>query len=219
MNRPIRIALTAFSVFALASAPSFAAYPRSGGVPQFRGDWHPVVGNGAVYQMETKGQPAISMEIDVVGQEAGGYWIENRMNAPEEMISKMLVTPSGPQRLIVKASGQPAMELPVNLQAQQAPQTDLKQTAKLVGKEKITTPAGTFACDHYQMNEQRSGTVDAWVTAAVSPYGLVKMTSRETTMTLAKVVKGATSRITETPQKIEMPKMPSLSDLMNNQKE
>jgi len=218
MNRPIRIALTALCVFTLASAPSFAAYPRSGGMPQFRGDWYPVVGAGAVYQVDNKGQAGMSWEISVVGQEAGGYWIENRVGAPEESILKMLVTTAGPQRLIVKAAGQPAMELPVTLQAQQVPETNLKQTAKLIGKEQITTPAGTFSCDHYQTNE-RGGPVDAWVTASVSPYGLVKMTSRDTTITLAKLVKGAKSRITETPQKIEMPKTPSLTDLMSNQKE
>lgn len=218
MNRISRTALAVFFVLSLVSTPSFAARSDSGGMPQFRGDWHPVVGAGAVYQMESKGQPALSLEIAVVGQEAGGYWIENRMNMPQEMISKMLVTPEGPQRFIVKAAGQPAMEMPVNLQGRQGPETNLKETAKLIGREQITTPAGAFSCDHYQTND-KSGTTDAWVAASVSPYGLVKMTSRETTMTLTKVVKGAKSRITETPQKIEMPSMPNLADLMNDQRE
>ena len=201
----------------LMPAAAIGAPSRSGGMPQFRGDWHPVVGAGAVYQVDNKGQAGISWEVAVVGQEAGGYWIENRMSAPQEMISKMLITTGGPQRFIVKAAGQPAMELPV-MQAQGVPETNLKQTAMQVGKEQITTPAGTFSCDHYQMNE-RGGTVDAWVAASVSPYGLVKMTARDTTITLAKLVKGAKSRITETPQKIEMPKIPNLSDLMNKQRE
>ena len=218
MNRSVRITLTAMCAFVLSSAPLFAARSDSGGMPQFRGDWNPVVGAGAVYQVDNRGQAGMSWEIAVVGQEAGGYWIENRVSAPEDSIMKVLVTTVGPQRLIIKAAGQPAMELPVTPQAQQVPETNLKQTAKLIGKEQITTLAGTFSCDHYQMNE-RGGTVDTWMTAAVSPYGLVKMTSRDTTITLAKVVKGAKSRITETPQKIEIPKMPSLTDLMNNQRE
>lgn len=218
MIRIIRIALIALCLLSLSSAPLFAARSDPGGMPQFRGDWHPVVGAGAVYQVDNKGQAGMSWEVAVVGQEAGGYWVENRVGAPEESILKMLVTTAGPQRLIVKSAGQPAMELPVAMQVQQAPETNLKQTATLVGKEQITTPAGTFACDHYQMKE-RSGMVDAWVEASVSPYGLVKMTSRDTTITLAKVVKGAKSRITETPQKIEMPGMPNLTDLMNDQRE
>ena len=218
MSRSIRIALTAMCVFALSSAPSFAARSDSDGMPQFRGEWHPVVGAGAVYQVDNRGEAGISWEIAVVGQEAGGYWIENRVSVPRESIMKMLVTTAGPQRLIIKAAGQPAMELPITPQSRQVPETNLKQTAKLIGKEQITTPAGTFSCDHYQTNE-RGGTVDSWMTASVSPYGLVKMTSRDTTITLAKVVKGTKSRITETPQKIEIPKMPNLTDLMNNQRE
>lgn len=204
-----RIALIAVCFLAAVSAPALAA--RSGGPPQFKGDWHPVVGAGGVYQLEQKGQPSMTWEITVVGQEAGAYWVENRMSVPQEMISKMLIGPGQVKRFIVKAAGQPAMELPV-LQAQGAPQTDLKQTAKLVGREQVSTPAGSFSCDHYQTQE-RSGTTDVWVTQSVSPYGLVKMTSRETTLTLAKVVSGAKSRITETPQKIEMPQMPDFSKM------
>ena len=212
MNRISPIAFIVLMGVALAAAPASAARSQSGGMPDFRGEWHPVVGAGAVYQVEGRGQPAMTVEIAVVGQEAGGYWIENRVSAPEENIMKMLVTQGSPKRLIVKGAGQPAMELPVNMQAQVIPDTDLKQKAKQVGKEQVSTPAGTFSCDHYQMQER--GTVDVWVTESVSPYGLVKMTSRDATMTLAKVVKGAKSRITETPQKLEIPQMPSLSDMM-----
>ena len=213
MVRMNRVALVAFCSLALAAAPSLAAHSHSGDLPSFRGDWHPVVGAGAVYQVEGRGQPAMSWEIAVVGKEQGAYWIENRMAVPEESIMKMLVSPGAPpKRMIVKAAGQPAMELPV-LQAQGLPETNLKQTAKLVGKEQVSTPAGSFACDHYQMSE-RGGTTDVWVTAAVSPYGLVKMTSRDTTVTLAKVVKGAKTRITETPQKMDIPQLTGLGDLM-----
>jgi hypothetical protein len=212
MHRTIRIALVGFFVFALSSAPAQAARARSEeGMPQFRGGWYPVVGAGAVYQVESPGLPSRSLEIAVVGQEAGGYWIETRTSVPEESIMKMLRVQGTPKRLIIKAAGQPAMELPATMQAQPAPGTNLKATAKLIGKEQITTPAGTFSCDHYQMSE-RGGMVDAWVAASVSPYGLVKMTSRDTAMTLTQVVKGAKSRITETPQKLGMPNMSSPDD-------
>ena len=95
------------------------------------------------------------------------------------------------------------------------PSTDLKQTAKLIGTESITTPAGTFSCEHYQ-DTAEGAAVDIWVTGQVSPYGLVKMTSNGTTMTLTKVITGAKSQITETPQKLEMPGMGDLSELMNS---
>ncbi len=200
MIQKSRIALVVLCSLAFGSVPALAA--SSGGIPQFKGEWHPVVGAGAVYQMEQKGQPAMSWEIVVVGQEADAYWIENRMNVPQETVSKMLIAPGQVKRLIVKTAGQPAMEFPV-MQAQGFPQTDLKQTAKLVGHEQITTSAGTFACDHYQVQEQ-GGPADVWVTPSVSPYGLVKLTSSGMTLTLAKVVKEAKSRITETPQKLDL---------------
>jgi len=202
MIRKIQVALLALCSLAFGTVPAPAA--SSGGIPQIKGEWHPTVGAGAVYQLEQKGQPAMTWEIAVVGQEANAYWIENRTSVPGEAISKMLMAPGQVKRLIVKAEGQPAMEFPA--QAAGAPQTDLKQTAKLVGHEQITTPAGTFGCDHYQILE-RGGPTDVWVTPSVSPYGLVKMTSSGITLTLAKVVKGAKSRITETPQKIEMPNL------------
>ena len=214
MNR-LRVALIALCL-SLSALPASAAQSRSG-LPQFRGQWQPEVGSGGVYQLEQKGQPAMTWEVAVVGQEAGGYWIENRMNAPQEMIAKMLLTTSGPQRFIVKTAGQPAMELPVMQAAQGFPETDLQKKAKLVGKEQVTTPAGTFSCDHYRLEEQ--GGTDVWVAGTVSPYGLVKLSSKNTTMTLSKVVKGAKTRITETPQKLEIPKMPGLAEMMGRRKE
>lgn len=48
------------------------------------------------------------------------------------------------------------------------------------------------------------------MTATVSPYGLVKMTTPETTMTLQKVITGAKTQITETPQKLQIPQIPGM---------
>lgn len=80
---------------------------------------------------------------------------------------------------------------------------------KLLGPEKVTTPAGTFSCDHYRMIEGGE-TTDLWVAPTVSPYGLVKMTSADMTMTLQKLITGAKTRITEKPQKLEIPQIPGM---------
>ena len=199
--------------FFAAACPAFAARGNPG-MPAFKGDWHPVVGSGAVYQMKQKNQPAVDWEVAVVGKEEGGYWVETRMSVPEPMVMKMLIVPpGGVKRTIMKAGKEPAIEMPV-MQGHAAPETDLKQSAKLIGKEQVSTPTGNFACDHYQTQDGKLA-ADVWITAQISPYGLVKMTSKDTTMVLSKIVKGATTRITETPQKFDMPKgMPNLSDLM-----
>ncbi|MCM8794365.1 MAG: hypothetical protein NC819_00960 [Candidatus Omnitrophica bacterium] len=183
----------------------------------FRGDWHPVVGSGAVYQYSDGGKDSQEWKIAVVGQEAGGYWVENRMGSGrDETITKILVVQGTPKRAIMKAGKEPAIEMPLNMMGSSAPSTNLKQTATLIGKETISTPAGNFVCDHYQ-DDDRGNVVDVWVTPKVSPYGLVKMTSKGMNMVLSKVITGATSRITETPQRLDMPEgMPNLSDLMKS---
>ncbi len=201
--------------FLAAACPAFAAR-GSRGMPAFKGDWHPVVGSGAVYQMKQKNQPAMDWEVAVVGKEEGGYWVETRMATPEQMVMKMLIVPPGGiKRTIMKAGTEPAIEMPV-MRGHSAPETNLKESAKLIGREQVSTPAGNFACDHYQSQEGKI-TTDVWIAEQVSPYGLVKMESKDTTMVLSKIVKGATTKITETPQKFEMPKgMPNLSDLMRS---
>jgi len=70
-----------------------------------------------------------------------------------------------------------------------------------VGSETITVPAGTFDCEHYRKQTQ-GGPVDFWVSAKVSPYGTVKMTTGEMTMVLEKVLSNETSHIKGEPQKM-----------------
>ena len=36
-----------------------------------------------------------------------------------------------------------------------APKMDLKETGQHVGQEQMTTPVGTFTCEHYRVTEQR----------------------------------------------------------------
>jgi hypothetical protein len=50
---------------------------------------------------------------------------------------------------------------------------------KLVGSESVTTPAGTFACKHYQRAAKGAGdtAMDFWVNEKALPTGLVKMTA------------------------------------------
>ena len=177
------------------------------GPPAFDGVWQPVVGSGAVYDVQQAGEPAMVMEMDVVGQEAGGYWVETRMTQPGEMTSKMLMVEGAIKRMIVKSGADPAMEMPAMMLQPSGPQTDLKDRGTLIGTESITTDAGTFMCEHYRVGT--GGEVsDAWINATISPYGLVKMSKPGMTLLLTRVVTGATTRITEEPMT-----MPDLSNL------
>ncbi len=57
-------------VFVLSGTPGAGAQMGMGGrTPQIQGVWNPVVGSGAVYQVESKDTHKTEMEIAVVGSE------------------------------------------------------------------------------------------------------------------------------------------------------
>ena len=181
--------------------------------PAFTAEWHPVMGAGGVYVVQIAGRAPTTWEMSVVGREGEGYWIEVYLSEMQA-VSKSLVSPRGVSRVVMKAANQPAMEMPASLMGE-APKMNLKETGQYLGEEQVSTPAGTFTCRHYRVTEQ-SGPADVWVTTEVSPHGLVKMTSPEVTMTLQRIITGARTRITETPQKFQMPNMPGgMEGLLN----
>jgi len=77
---------------------------------------------------------------------------------------------------------------------------DLREQAERIGTESVTTPAGTFTCEHCRMKD---GSADVWVGEKIAPYGLVKMTGRDASMTLVRVISNAKTHITGTPQEFD----------------
>jgi hypothetical protein len=71
---------------------------------------------------------------------------------------------------------------------------------ELVGTESVTVPAGTFTCQHYR-SQGNNGTSDVWFSTDITPTGMVKMTSQDTTQVLKKVLTHETSHIKGEPQK------------------
>ncbi len=187
------------------------------GPPEFRGILNPVVGSGAAYQLENRNTKS-ELEITVVGKEdvAGkqGVWMEMGVNSPEaggQVYMKTLMVIDGKNasvtRMIMQPPGMGPMEMPVQGMmggAQQPASTDVRETAVLVGTETITTPAGTFNCEHYRAKD---GSWDAWISPQVSPWGLVKSTARDTTMTVTRLITNATSHITGTPTRFDPAEM------------
>jgi hypothetical protein len=176
--------------------------------PAMRGIFNPVVGSGGEYEMTTdKGKTV--MEIAVVGKESvdgkDGYWFEMTVaNASMgEMTSKTLTVLDGQDtvvsRMIMQMGNRPPMEMPTQMfkaNAQKQP-ADIRDRAEDVGSETVTTPAGTFATEHYKMKD---GSGDAWVAPKAGPYGLVKFQGKDSTMVLTKVTTDAKDKITGTPQ-------------------
>jgi hypothetical protein len=193
-----------------------AAHAQMGRAPQFSGVWNPVVGAGAAYSVQARGETT-EMEMAVIGKEMvegkDGYWFEMTMQSPREkgtMVMKYLYVLEGAQtrivRMVMQAPGQPPMEMPASMMGRMGTQptqtADIRTQSQDVGGESVTTPAGTFACEHYRA---RDGSWDVWVAKDLPPYGLVKSQAHDYTMTLLRVITNAKDKITGTPQ--SMPDM------------
>ncbi|MGH9691840.1 MAG: hypothetical protein ACRD4C_12305 [Candidatus Acidiferrales bacterium] len=177
--------------------------------PQPRGLFNPIVGFGAQYEIQTDKGTKMVMEINVVGKESvggkDGYWFETTMSNPQmgDIVMKVLTVPDGATtsttRMIMQMGNRPPMEMPVqmNRMNNQKQPVDIRSEAEDVGSESVTTPAGTFTCEHYRMKD---GSGDTWLSEKVSPYGLVKHQGKDSTMVLTKVVTDAKDKITGTPQ-------------------
>lgn len=178
--------------------------------PSMKGVFHPVVGEGAVYQMQGgRGGGPSEMQIAVVGKEdfqgQTGYWLEMSFGEMQGGMgaAKSLYVMEGPnpgvKRMIMMMNGQ-AYEFPMNSpmmagRAQHSQSSDLRNDKTMVdvGKETITVPAGTFVCEHYKAND---GSYEGWVTDKISPWGLVKSTGKDYSMVLTRVITDAKTKIT-----------------------
>lgn len=196
---------------------SVAQAQRTPQPPQMVGEFKPVVGSGAQYEITMKDQKT-EWIYAVVGKESveGGeaYWLEMRLGSGKGsgMVMKhlMLMRSGMPEikRMIVQSPGQRPMEMPMMMggmmKMSQPPADKQASLGEKVGTESVTVPAGTFVSDHYRV-KSGSSTGDVWISTKVAPYGMVKMVSGDTTMVLTKVLENETSHIQGEPQKIELP--------------
>lgn len=214
-----KIAVVLVVVFGVATAAWAQRMQQPPQIPGFA--FNPVVGSGAQYEINTKNQQKMSWAYVIVGKEsvdgADGVWQEMRMDVPKqgEMVMKQLIVMREGgipdiKKMIMQSAGQPPMEMPMGMMGgmmkmgKQAGEGKEPVKPEKVGTESVTVPAGTFLCDHYRTTSEKI-TADTWISTKVAPYGLVKMTSADTTMVLLKVLENETSHIKGQPQKIEMP--------------
>lgn len=208
-------------VFAMSLGITAIAWAqRMGQPPQMPGEFKPVVGSGAQYEVTMKKNQSMNWAYAVVGKEnvAGdaGYWLEMRMEGGKEggmVVKNLMVMHAGKaeiKRMIMQAPGQRPMEMSMGMmggmmqRGQQASASKETGMGEKLGTEPVTVPAGTFVCDHYRTQSGKT-TADVWISTKISPYGLVKMTSADMTMVLEKVLENQTSHIKGEPQKMEMP--------------
>ena len=109
-------------VFVLAGA-SVAVAQMGMRAPQLHGVWNPVIGSGAAYQIENKGERGENkseIELAIVDQETvdgkTGYWLEYTIHDPHSggaAYMKHLVLLAGKdtvvQRMIMQGPGMPSL--------------------------------------------------------------------------------------------------------------
>jgi hypothetical protein len=183
------------------------------GAQEVRGVFKPVVGSGATYEtVKTDGRKA-QFDIAIVDKEpSGGYWTEYSIEDPRTkgtVYMKSLILAQGDeavvQRTIVQMPGRPPMEMSSLMQGMGHPKQnqkiDVRAEAQNLGTESVTTPAGTFSCQHWRTTKE--GT-DVWISDRVTPWGLVKMSGKDaSSIILVRVITGARSHITGVPVSME----------------
>jgi hypothetical protein len=202
--------LGVLAVLTLAGAWPSAAQMN---MPKLGGVWNPVIGAGASYQ----GQGKTETEIIIVGKEdvggKPGFWVEIGTNAggAGQMYMKNLMVLDGKtisvSRMIMQMAGQAPMEMPaamMNRNGPAAPLADIRDQAERVGTEDVTTPAGTFSCDHYHSAKDNS---DWWLSTKVTPWGLVKSVGNGQTIVIDRVITDAKDHITGTPKQFDPAEM------------
>ncbi len=210
MKNAVRSLLLVVAVFIFAKF--VPAQMGMAGPPSIAGVFNPAVGSGAAYEIVKPDREKTQFDMYVVGKEAGGYWIEYSMQNPHmgggSMYMKTLMTRQGDdvmvQRSIMQMPGRPPMDMTSMMKMHpmqsQASKADMRGDAQNLGTDTITTPAGTFSCQHWRSKKDAS---EYWISDKVSPWQLVKMTGKDQTMTLTRLITDAKTHITGTPVSME----------------
>ena len=211
MKLSSRLLLIAFATTALTQLSS-AQRGMMMQPPDIAGVFNPVVGSGASYEMVKTNGEKIPFDMAVVDKDAsGGYWIEYSMQNPKlngpVYMKNLTVRQSDDiiiQRSIMQMPGRPPMDMSsmMSMKAMQSPKekADFRANAQNMGTESVTTPAGTFSCEHWR--NAKDGT-DVWLSDKIVPWRLVKMSGTTDTLTLVKIISDAKTHITGTPVSME----------------
>ncbi len=180
--------------------------------PTVRGVWNPTVGAGSMYEQVEQDGTKRPFSVSIISKEdvngVPGYWVEmgiTRDTGELYMHELMVVNGSDAhiEKVIVMIPGRGPIEMPgagMGPGQNIPPKPDLRNESEKIGTESITTPAGTFDCEHWK---SKDGTYDAWVSSKVIPWGIVKGSGTHGTLTLVKTISDAKSHITGTPQKFD----------------
>lgn len=173
--------------------------------------WNPQPGQGSEYDISTHNGSNMHISLLITGSETvdgqNGYWLELGGNFEDlgQIYSRQLMTQSSGKlqrhKWIVQLADNPPMEMPQSppqnrrtKSAEDSSVTDPHANAVRVGSESVTTPAGTFQCEHWRAKD---GSGDAWLSTSVVPYSVVKATDKDGgTMVLTRTISNGKSHVT-----------------------
>lgn len=192
-----------------ANAPLVA--PPAPSLDLFAGiEFRPAVGDWAEYELRRRKQPKERVRVAVVGREEEpepAFWIEFAANrAGQQLLVKLLTRrhpgePGAILRMVVQLAPGMVIEFPVPPEegASEAP-----PRPSVDGSARVSTRAGTFQAK--RLRGARGGL--AYVADRVPIFGLVRGESGEGVVELVAFGGGATSQITEEPQRMGIPFFP-----------
>ena len=123
----------------------------------------------------------VSRNADGVAFEMSMEGGPTAMMGGQKMTSKMVLAPDPTssdrpvRQLIMQMGDMDPFEMPAEAPQVRGQRFEKPDPKKLVGKETIKVPGGSFSTSHYR-DKREQGTVDFWISETVPPLGMVKMT-------------------------------------------
>ena len=142
------------------------------------------IGAWSEYAVTLEGIPPFKQRFSLVGRDAATHSVEmasegGTMGPAGKVVIKVILETDPAKRdrvrkLIMQLADNDPMEM------KQEPGAQTKQFAplnprKLIGKQTVTVPAGSFATKHYRDKSGDDGQVDVWVSDEAPPFGIVKL--------------------------------------------
>jgi hypothetical protein len=212
MTRILAIALLCVPAVAVAQGPPGPPLPTGMDMRKAHvGDW-------SEYTITVTGMPPLKQRFALVARDAATNTVEmisegGSMGRGGKVAVKAVLAADPGKRdrikqLVMQLGDNDPMEL--RQEGAQKDQFAPLDPRKLVGSERLTVAAGTFATKHYRDKKASGDTVDTWVSDEAPPFGLIKLQGSVTqapgapsypvTMELSGKGKGAKATVTKPPR-------------------
>lgn len=171
------------------------------------------IGTWAEYRFQRGAEGPLRVRYSLVERSAEGDWLETQYvrSASDRLLVRVLIEgrldrqehAGRIRRVIVQQGSMQALELPTNRGAQALPPPVPRGgSAQTLGSETLQVGGHSLTAQHIRAREGPSVT-DAWISAAVPLWGLVRFSSRRYQMQLLDFGTGARSALAGEPVRFD----------------